>query len=265
MSLLSVSIDKATASITERGLTLPVKVLLIGCGGTGSELVDALCRLHYALLHLGHPSGLSMLIQDSDSVSPFNVGRQRFVPSDVGRNKAEVLAQRYGLMFGIPIRYSTRKAGVSHITEFGDFDLVITAVDKASFRTRMAAHWRTRKTNTIWLDCGNGKADGQVCMGHLGVPQGDRLPNALDLFPSIATTPDDDQPSCSMEQALSSQSLFVNRWMADIAATLLVRLFTNGAVTEHGAFINMSRLTVNPIRIDPVGWDFLRGGTAKAA
>lgn len=259
MKLLNVNIAKSSATITEDALTHPIRVLLVGCGGTGSELVDALCRLHFAMLNLGHPAGLQLTIQDHDRVSPTNVARQRFAPSDIGLNKAEVLATRYGLLFGIPIRYSTRKAGDSHISEFRDFDLVVTAVDSASFRTRMAQKWRQKKTNTLWLDAGNGKLDGQAVLGHLGIPEGDRLPNALDLFPGISTTPDDDEPSCSMEQALASQMLFVNRWMADIAATLLVRLFTQGTVAEHGAFVNMARLTVSPIRIDPQAWNFLSG------
>lgn len=264
MKLLNVSIAKSSATLTEYAMTHAIRVLVIGCGGTGSEMVDALCRLHFALRHLGHPAGLKLTIQDHDTVSPFNVGRQRFAPSDIGLNKAEVLANRYGLLFGIPIQFSSRKAGASHIGEFGDFDLVLTCVDTASFRTRMAEHWRGKKTETLWLDCGNGRFDGQVTLGHLGKPAGDRLPNALDLFPGIATTSDDNEPSCSMEQALSSQMLFVNRWMADIAATLLVRLFTQGSAAEHGAFVNMARLSVSPIRIDPKGWAFLSGDQLAA-
>lgn len=259
MSLLSVNVAKGIATLTEAGLDRPAKVVVIGCGGTGSEMVDALCRLHFALTHLGHP-GLLLTIQDDDTVSPFNVGRQRFAPGDVGQNKAEVLAKRYGLLFGLPIHWVDRRAGVSHIKEFSVFDLVVTCVDRASFRTRMASHWRNRKTGTLWLDCGNGRDDGQVTLGHLGQPPaGNRLPNALDLFPSIATMPDDDQPSCSMEQALSSQMLFVNRWIADIAAGLLARIFTHGQVREHGGFLNMSKMTVTPIRIDPMGWEFISG------
>jgi PRTRC genetic system ThiF family protein len=263
MSLIHTSIDKHLATVTNEAMNRPVDVLVIGCGGTGSELVDALCRLHYSLLHLGHPGGLQITLQDDDTVSPFNVGRQRFAPADVGQNKAEVLATRYGLIFGMDIRYKPTRAGRREIHFMCDYDLVITGVDNASFRVRMAQHWRRRKTSTVWLDCGNGRFDGQVLLGHLGQPEdSDRLPNVYDLFPAIATTPDDDQPSCSMEAALASQMLFINRWMGDIAATLLVRLFTQGSITEHGAFVNMQKLTVTPIKIDRVGWEFLRGTAA---
>lgn len=38
-------------------LERPVTVWLLGAGGTGSELLDGLARLHAALLALGHPGG----------------------------------------------------------------------------------------------------------------------------------------------------------------------------------------------------------------
>lgn len=257
MAILQASTEKRIATVTQQAMTRAVNVLVIGCGGTGSELVDALARLHYSLLHLGHPRGLRITLQDDDTVSPFNVGRQRFAPSDVGLNKAEVLATRYGVLFGMRITAVPAKVSPRELGRMDEHDLVITCVDKASFRTQLAKHWRTRESDTLWLDCGNGKHDGQVVLGHLGQPAagaGDRLPNVFDLFPAIATTPDDDAPSCSMEAALASQMLFVNRWMGDIAATLLVRLFTQGSIAEHGAFVNMAKLTVAPIKIDPATW-----------
>jgi hypothetical protein len=36
-----------------------VTVLVIGAGGTGSQIVSGLARLHTALIGLGHPGGLA--------------------------------------------------------------------------------------------------------------------------------------------------------------------------------------------------------------
>lgn len=71
MNLLHVSIAKSIATLTEDAMTRAIRVLVIGCGGTGSEMVDALCRLHFAMRHLGHPAGLNLTIQDHDHVTPF--------------------------------------------------------------------------------------------------------------------------------------------------------------------------------------------------
>src|SRR5512143_622428 len=142
--------------LPERWLNGAVKVLIVGAGGTGSECLDALVRLHYALTHIGHPDGLSITLQDGDTVSSANVARQRFVPSDVGHNKAELLARRYGLMFGLSIRALPTYALKRHVAEFAQFDLVITCVDRARFRVAMGKHWATRKCETLWLDHGNG-------------------------------------------------------------------------------------------------------------
>ena len=82
-------------------LERPVTVWLLGAGGTGSELLDGLARLHAALLALGHPGGLQVTVWDGDLVSTANLGRQRFWPVDVGHPKATVLVQRLNLFAGL--------------------------------------------------------------------------------------------------------------------------------------------------------------------
>lgn len=235
-----------------------LKVLLIGLGGTGSEMLDALLRLDYVLREIGRPAGLSLHLQDGDKVSPSNVGRQRFLHADVGRNKAQVLAERYGMLHNLTIRYSASFAQMRHLNEFSDFHLIITAVDRAAFRVKIGEKWRGKSCSTLWLDCGNGAKTGQVVLGHLGVPkQGLRLPNVYDLFPDLKTTRDDDAPSCSLVQSLAQQRLGINRFMADAAVfTLLTPLLTEGRLKVHGAYVDAMRPSVTPLDISPLAWKF---------
>jgi PRTRC genetic system ThiF family protein len=252
------NIQQGTLRMPEAWLSRTIRVLVVGAGGTGSEMIDALSRLHYTLRRLGHPHGLAITVQDGDTVSYANCARQRFIPADVGQNKATLLARRYGLAFGMTIRALPTMAGQRHVMQFNKFDLLITCVDRASLRVSIGKHWSRRKSDTLWLDTGNGRSTGQCVLGHLGIPEGhERLPNVYDLFASLATTDDDAEPSCSLEAALRQQQLFVNRWMADAAAALLARLLTEGVLKVHGAFFDMRALRLSPLAISPTEWQAL--------
>lgn len=50
----------------------PVTVHLIGAGGTGSQVLEALARMDAALIRLGHP-GLYVTVFDADEVSESNI------------------------------------------------------------------------------------------------------------------------------------------------------------------------------------------------
>lgn len=235
-----------------------INITVIGCGGTGSEVVDGLSRLHHALIHLGHPRGLELTLWDGDEVSETNIGRQRFAPSDVGMNKAEVLARRYGMIFGQRISWAERAFGEDDLSDLAA-DLVITATDKASFRAwlgdaldHIGSHGDYAPM--LWADTGNGDMTGQVVMGHAWKAGESWLPNVMDLFPGIRQMPDDDAPSCSMEEALRSQAFGVNRWSADCLMSMLWRLLRHGSIQQHGATFDLSAMRVSPIMIDPVGW-----------
>lgn len=258
-AILRYDAEAKTIRLTQRGLEHPWKVLVLGAGGTGSEMMDALARLDYALEHLGHP-GFTVVLQDADVVSPANVGRQRFLPSDVGQPKAKVLADRYGQLLGMSVAPRLSMMEPKTFGELKAFDLVLTCVDRASVRVQIYDFFRDQKSEVVWGDLGNGQFDGQACLGHLGIPAGCRLPNVLDLRPSIRFTKDDDQPSCSVAEALKSQMIFVNRWMADAMTSMLVQLLTQGELRNNGAFVDMRTLRVSPLSADETAWSMISPG-----
>lgn len=74
----------------------PVKVVMLGAGGTGGYVAPYVFRL----LHmLDRPA--RFVVCDGDIVEPKNLDRQNFVPADLGENKARVLAERYSTVLGI--------------------------------------------------------------------------------------------------------------------------------------------------------------------
>ena len=78
----------------------PVKVVMLGAGGTGGYVAPYVFRL----LHmLDRPA--RFVVCDGDIVEPKNLDRQNFVPADLGENKARVLAERYSTVLGMETEY----------------------------------------------------------------------------------------------------------------------------------------------------------------
>jgi PRTRC genetic system ThiF family protein len=78
-----------------------VRVLVVGCGGSGSMVAAGLPYLHQALLVHGHPEGLQVSLLDPDVISPTNCVRQPFSRSEVGLYKSVVLANRLNPFWGL--------------------------------------------------------------------------------------------------------------------------------------------------------------------
>ena len=69
----------------------PVKIVMLGAGGTGGHIAPHLYRLLYAL-----ERPVRFIICDGDIVEEKNLVRQNFTPADLGENKAKVLAELWG-------------------------------------------------------------------------------------------------------------------------------------------------------------------------
>lgn len=78
------------------------EVVLVGCGGTGSQVARSLCRIVYDLRRRGHHTP-SLKFVDPDVIEPKNVGRQMFLDADCGLFKSQVLATRFNLALGLGI------------------------------------------------------------------------------------------------------------------------------------------------------------------
>lgn len=234
-----------------------VKVLVVGAGGTGSQILTGLVQLHQAMTALGHPAGLHVTVIDDDVVSSANIGRQLFWPADVGQHKASVLINRINLGFGL--RWN---AEIGRVT--GDrleADLVIGCVDNRKARKAIVDGLSQSYKPCYYLDIGNSVDSGQIILGEVGgsgLATATRLPHAGDLFPELIdpTLDDsDDVPSCSLADALSKQALFINRGVSQFALNLLWELFRFGKIDYHGVFLNLKSARTSPLAIDPAAWE----------
>lgn len=162
------------------------KIVVVGCGGTGSWLIPKLAKTINDMKRKNLLStDFSLVLVDGDTVESKNLIRQNFVESDIGRNKAEVMAVRYGATLNdISVqyidKYLTEKSNYdvnhfSHINTLNDmvahseFVVVFNLVDNQN--ARRAVH---SLPITGWIvDIGNELAHGQLFATPYGVTPSD--------------------------------------------------------------------------------------------
>ena len=239
-------------------LQRPVRIALIGAGGSGSQMLTGLAQLHHAMLALGHPGGLEVTVIDDDTVSTANIGRQMFYPPDVGQYKSEVLVNRINMAMGCAWEASVKRLLPNTVLSA---DMIIGCVDTRKAR-KAILEVGLRCNVRYWLDLGNRQHDGQVILGEFAIPRGSKdgvkLPTVADLYPETCDPSQetaDDGPSCSLAEALEKQSLFVNRGVTLYALNILFELFRYGGLDYSGVFVNLKTARTSPLMIDPKAWN----------
>jgi len=120
------------------------KLVVAGCGGSGSHWIQSIALMLYDMERKGLQTPAVYLV-DPDRVEEQNIGRQMFIPADLGQPKCEVLARRLNLMYGLDFHtFDTPfEAGMAR----GE-TLLCGAVDNAAARREMS------KSNALWIDAG---------------------------------------------------------------------------------------------------------------
>jgi PRTRC genetic system ThiF family protein len=241
----------------------PVRVLVVGAGGTGSAIVMGLPYLDQAMRVWGRSSGLEVVMMDADTVSETNCVRQPFSVSDIGQNKATVLINRINLFWGTRWRADPTYFDEQTFDRINDrsIDLLIGCVDTRAARSVIArALTKARNRTAYWLDLGNNAASGQFVLGQPlnahNRRKAARLRTVSELYPEIidAEVGEDPLPSCSAVEALDRQEPYINQTLASAALAMLARLFRYGKLTHHGGFFNALSGLMSPLPVDPKLW-----------
>ena len=244
-------------------LRRPVRVLVVGCGGSGCAIAAGLPYLHQAMLVAGHPGGLHVTVMDGDIISATNCVRQPFCSSEVGLAKSVVMVSRLNLFWGV--HWTAVPEHLTAQSDIASFDVVIGCVDTRAARQLIhdkIQGWRSHVA--YWLDLGNSAETGQFVLGQplnsRNRRSADRLRTAPELFPEIVqeSLEDDRVPSCSALEALERQEPFVNQALAYHALALLTRLFRYGRIEHHGAFVNVRESRVQPLMMGALLWRRMR-------
>jgi PRTRC genetic system ThiF family protein len=254
-----------------------VRVLVVGCGGTGSAVVAGLPYLHQSLVAHGHPGGLHVTVVDGDTISPANCVRQPFARSEIGQNKAVILVNRLNLFWGLKweaVPVYLRSGTIISRGYSGDdlrAHIVVGCVDTRAARAVICDAVGKSSRLSYLVDLGNNSDSGQFILSE---PLNERnrrsklrLRTAAELYPEIvdSSLDNDGEPSCSAVEALERQSAFVNSTLAQHALALLARLFRYGEISYHGGFINLTTGVTSVLRIDPQYWKRTRRVSTRSS
>jgi len=247
----------------------PVKIVMLGAGGTGGHIAPHLYRLLYAL-----DRPVRFIIADGDVVEEKNLIRQNFIRADLGENKAKTLAERYSGVFGLETEYipdfiedadtllklvtprrwrpniytvssadfiAGRALEPPYITELV---ILIGAVDNN--RSRALCHYAFGKvqTNLVYIDSGNGEYTGQVVCGvrrggrTLYKPVGGLYPDVLEKTDKFPT-----ELSCAEASVSAPQSIVANVMAASAVVNFVYNILVQGEINVR--YVNFSTNTIN--------------------
>lgn len=250
--------------------TNPIRVIVIGAGGTGSKLMTALMETNQSLLDLDHP-GLDVHLWDDDIITPANVGRQRFAESEKGLYKSQAIVNRLNRWSGTNWKAVTKKFEKDLNGKIPDNSLAsiyISCTDTSASRFDIAeilhklsmSYGNHRDTVKYWLDLGNTKFTGQGILSTVGKIEQptskkfktfDSLPSIIKEYGTALKTSEqqDDTPSCSLAESLLKQDLFINSTIAQLGASLLWNLLKTGMTEYRGFFFNLQNFRSQGINV----------------
>ncbi len=239
-------------------LTRPVKVVMLGAGGTGGHIAPHLYRLLYAL-----DRPVRFIISDGDVVEEKNLVRQNFIFGDIGENKAQVLAERYSAVFGLETEYipdfiedekrlkellkpEEWRSGPYNQEVITEMVILIGAVDNNKSRQLCHRVFKQAK-ELIYIDSGNGEHTGQVVCGIRRAnrtyykPVGDLYPDVLEAKDKFPT-----ELSCAEASVSAPQSMAANITAATIVVDMIYNILTLGDSAVRQATFATTKVHVRP-------------------
>jgi hypothetical protein len=244
----------------------PVKIVVLGAGGTGAHIAPHLYRLLYSI---NRP--VRIILADGDAVEEKNLVRQNFAFSDIGKNKARVIAERYASAFKMEAEYipdfiedSKRLADLLTPETYSEFDkrlrlkyryefcntpetvILIGAVDNNKSR-RLCHEVFMSSRDLIYIDSGNGEFSGQIVCGirrngrTMSKPVGLLFPDVLeetDKFPS--------ELSCAEASISAPQAITANVTAATAVVNLLYNILVAGKNRVESVTFSTKSVNVQP-------------------
>lgn len=223
-------------------------IVIVGCGGTGGRIIPNVAQhiVNHNQVIESNPNNkeyikhkLRMIVIDMDTVEAKNLKRQNFYKFDIGRGKAEAMAERYSTLYGLDIEYFNkpfdecnlqqgRNAHGYQDTNFIIFDCTDNKVARESIEQFNVGGGQ----NTILISCGNEDTFGQVLVSTLNQRKGGRGKVMLDEIYNITKIIDQDL-------ALSEPSKSAQKYSTRTLPTLL-ELFPSFKDTEKPSCTDMT-------------------------
>ena len=246
-------------TLNNRFVDLMQGVLVVGCGGTGGYVAEGLCRL----LSLR----VNIVLMDMDVVETTNLLRQNFYPADLGKFKAQVLAERLSQQFnrrvGYSLHYAKSEVGIyAHPDPLSRFYLTIGCVDNHLARQAIQKMQEKHHGLGWWVDSGNAENWGQVLIGNRSSDFNHSFnPDLQECFylpmptiqrPELLLPPAAEaiDPDCAEAVQVGDQSPTINQAMASLVLEVVRRLIT-GTCPWMSLFLDLDTGELKPTYATP--------------
>ncbi len=205
-------------------------VVFVGAGGTGGYIIPAAMHVLNSL-PIVKKELINIYIVDMDVVEEKNILRQNFTYADIGKYKAEVMAQRYGALYNLNVYYVTKPLDAEMLCglPLGDRGLIIDAVDNVRTRKIIYDYCKDGNNGNIWISSGNSDKEGQITIYS---PIRKLKRSVVDLWPGqftakaikeeIAT---EERANCALNAVVNPQSVAINRTAGNIVSNILFQIF----------------------------------------
>ena len=254
-------------------LAAPVKIVMLGAGGTGGHIAPHIYRLLHSL-----DRNVRFIIADGDVVEPKNLVRQNFIHADLGENKAKILAERYSVVFGMETEYipdfiedvdellelvRPRKFQVQNrMVRTSDFvagralepeymyELVILIGAVDNNRSRIMCHevFNKIESGLVYIDSGNGEHTGQVVCGAkkggktMFKPVGGLYPDILEVSDKFPT-----ELSCAEASVSAPQSIVANIMAATAVVNFVYNILVFGDIRVRSVTFSTNTINMRPV------------------
>lgn len=218
------------------------QAVVVGAGGTGTFFLKELSRF----LYKSRSSIKGVHIFDGDRVEERNLYRQCFMPEDIGRSKAAVMAEILGAAFDIPIMAydafltepgQLKQCRIFNIYNSLEMPLLIGCVDNHAARMVMEKFFEEEK-NCIYFDAANEFETGEVVFSYKrdGVVFG---PVRSCYFPELKGEKFQSRSEMSCEELnrAAPQHIFTNMLAGQILCSGVSNLL-GGKITPGVAYFN---------------------------
>jgi PRTRC genetic system ThiF family protein len=235
--------------------------IIVGAGGTGGYLIPNMFRqisLQNRLLRLESKAIHTITIIEGDAVEDKNLTRQNFLQRDVGYNKGEIMANRYGAAFGLEVNYipeylENEKMLKDVIKNGSGIPVLIDCVDNNA--TRMIIHNVHKATKgSFYLSSGNEEWAGQVICGYNAgkefekgnkAPHLFNLPDIADIYPEVLNGEEKlpTELSCAERAVSNPQNIQTNMTAANLLMNFANQILTSN--TREGEGITAHQVVFN--------------------
>ncbi|MBA2377969.1 MAG: ThiF family adenylyltransferase [Blastocatellia bacterium] len=276
---------KIDLSFSQAAIVMPreynsLRFIIVGAGGTGSYVVPAIARLIYELKQQQHKP-VEMLVIDPDVVENGNIPRSNFCAAEIGRFKAQTLAERITMAWGVETEYSCERFDPEkHLKrssgDYRSLPVIVGCVDNHLARRdmhRAIEEFRGYGTSDApslwWIDGGNGRSSGQVLLGSdtermkpeqhfTGTSICRSLPAPSLVHPDLLVDEDAASQvtrlqdlSCPDRIRLGEQSLNINQRVAVEMSEMLTAMFLTRSLRRFATYFDLETGTSRSLYCTP--------------